>query len=114
MAAVLQGGDLATFGLVPGVNALTLFVSEADAEWLGRSLGRPIEVIENSVPAEMFEAPRGTRRPALVTFVGTLNHPPNTDAVEWLVADIWPRVVAAFCLDTGHHVTVAAGTIVVE
>ncbi|WP_439570550.1 glycosyltransferase [Methylibium sp.] len=38
-----------------------------------------------------FDAPA---RPALM-FVGLLDYMPNTDAVDWFLADIWPRVRAA-------------------
>jgi glycosyltransferase involved in cell wall biosynthesis len=67
-------------------------VSTVDAEWFERLLHRPVEVIENSIPDRLFERAQGERSATLVTFIGTLNHPPNTDAIEWLTTEIWPRV----------------------
>ena len=51
-------------------------------------------MVENSIPERLFEPPQLARSGNVVTFVGTLNHPPNTDAVEWLVREIWPLVIS--------------------
>lgn len=69
-------------------------VSSVDAAHFERLLGRPVEVIENPVAEEFFVAPERPRSRDLVSFVGTINHQPNEDALEWFLDDIWPRVVA--------------------
>lgn len=69
-------------------------VSSVDAEWFSRLLDRRVETIENPIAHRFFEAPQESRTSDEVVFVGTLNHHPNTDAIEWLVQDIWPHVMA--------------------
>lgn len=54
--------------------------------------GRRIEVIENTVDADEF-APRSAGRPGEVLFVGSLFYYPNIDAVDYILDDIWPRVI---------------------
>ena len=49
-------------------------------------------VIENPIADEYFAAPAIARRDDTVVFVGSLAYPPNTDAITWIVQDIWPRV----------------------
>ena len=68
-------------------------VSTVDAAWFEQLLGRPVEVIETAIP-ERFFGVGGQRSATVVTFVGTLNHRPNADAIEWLCEEIWPLVVA--------------------
>jgi glycosyltransferase involved in cell wall biosynthesis len=70
-------------------------VSEVDADWCEALTGRPVEVLENPIAPPFFETPAVAREPGLVSFVGSLAHHPNIDAIEWLVADIWPLVLAA-------------------
>jgi glycosyltransferase involved in cell wall biosynthesis len=67
-------------------------VSSVDAEWVERVVGCDVQVIEVSVPERFFEPPDRPRSTATVTFVGTLNHEPNADAIRWLCAEIWPTV----------------------
>lgn len=45
-------------------------------------------------------------RPALI-FVGLLNYMPNTDAVDWFLSDIWPRIHAA--VPTARFLVVGSG-----
>jgi glycosyltransferase involved in cell wall biosynthesis len=71
-------------------------VSSVDAGWFEQLLGRPVTVIENSVPDRFFDAPDRARSGNIVAFVGSLNHHPNADAIKWLVAEIWPRVCQRF------------------
>jgi glycosyltransferase involved in cell wall biosynthesis len=70
-------------------------VSTVDAAWFKHLLGRPVEVIENPIGDGFFDPPVGPRSDNIVTFVGTLNHHPNTDAIEWLAREIWPKVIAS-------------------
>jgi glycosyltransferase involved in cell wall biosynthesis len=74
--------------------AATTCVGEADAAWLGWiGLGRQVHVVPNGVDlpdVETAEAPAPT-----LSFTGTLDFPPNVDAVLWAARAIWPRVRAA-------------------
>jgi glycosyltransferase involved in cell wall biosynthesis len=69
-------------------------VSSVDAEWLDARLPRQVDVIENPIGDGYFDPPGVTRTSDTVAFVGSLLFEPNLDAVEWLIGDIWPRVVA--------------------
>lgn len=68
-------------------------VSTVDADWLRQELGLAVEVIENPIADQYFEAPRGQRSPSTVLFCGALTHGPNVDAIAWLTNEIWPAVV---------------------
>jgi glycosyltransferase involved in cell wall biosynthesis len=70
-------------------------VSAVDAAWLEAVLGRPIEVLQNPIGAQLFDPPTVPRSGELVTFVGALTHHPNRDAILWLAHEIWPTVVDA-------------------
>ena len=70
-------------------------VSDVDAAWLTdhhRSPGAGDPRTRSRTRAS--HARPNAPDPGLVTFVGTLDHPPNTDAIQWLVDAIWPLVVA--------------------
>lgn len=72
-------------------------MSEADGELLGRYLRegvRRLRVVDNGVDCSRFR-PRGESEPATldVLFVGSFGHSPNRDAIQWLMAEIWPRVL---------------------
>ncbi len=69
-------------------------VSTVDAQWLAALLEEDVRVLENPVGDQFFETPTVDRSDDVVSFVGALTHGPNTDAIEWLVSEIWPRVVA--------------------
>jgi glycosyltransferase involved in cell wall biosynthesis len=69
-------------------------VSSVDAAWFADLLGKPVDVIENPIADQYFKPPEGPRSDNVVTFVGTLHHRPNTDAIEWLAGEIWPLVLA--------------------
>lgn len=71
-------------------------MSAADAAILGRYLHdgeRRLRVIDNGVDCARF-SPRaaGTNAAHDVLFVGSFGHSPNRDAIEWLLAEIWPRL----------------------
>ncbi|MCU0623638.1 MAG: glycosyltransferase family 4 protein [Gemmatimonadaceae bacterium] len=70
--------------------------SEDDRQALDRVAGHVrATVLPNGVDTDEF-TPGASRSgaPDLV-FFGRLDYRPNTDAVRWLLADIWPRIVAA-------------------
>ena len=67
-------------------------VSSVDAARFRELLGRNVTILENPIAAEYYQVPAVARRAGTVLFVGSLAYPPNTDAIEWLVHDIWPHV----------------------
>ena len=68
-------------------------VSDVDAATLTELLDRSVDVLPNPIAPAFFDHPTGTRAKALVLFVGSMGYPPNIDALEWLVRDIWPAVM---------------------
>jgi glycosyltransferase involved in cell wall biosynthesis len=54
--------------------------------------GADVRVVSNIIEDDTAGAPFEQRHGLL--FVGGLRHPPNRDAAEWLVSDIFPRVRA--------------------
>lgn len=66
-----------------------------DAQWTSDLVGRPVTTIENPIGERFFEPPECERNADMVALVASLAHVPNVDAIEWMVADIWPRVRAA-------------------
>jgi len=87
---------------------ILLVVNERDAESLRRSTGGQVEAVPNGV--QLFEAGENPV-PAdhLLTFVGTLDYPPNIEAVTRLATEVWPRVRSAVqdarLLVAGRHAT---------
>jgi glycosyltransferase involved in cell wall biosynthesis len=73
--------------------AATTCVGERDAAWLSRIGGRGrVHVVPNGVDLPPEAVPgREAARPTL-GFVGTLDYPPNVDAVLHAVGAVWPRI----------------------
>jgi glycosyltransferase involved in cell wall biosynthesis len=69
--------------------------STVDAAWFEDLTGRQVDVVETCVPAALFAPPSVERSRGEVMFVGSLIHPPNLDAIEWLSREIWPQIVAS-------------------
>ena len=67
-------------------------VSSVDAARFGQLLHRPVTVIENPIAEEYFAEPTVPRSSDTVVFVGSLAYPPNTDAIAWIVDEIWPAI----------------------
>ncbi|NCT68664.1 MAG: glycosyltransferase [Rhodanobacteraceae bacterium] len=81
---------------------VTLVVSPAEQELLARDApGARVEVLSNVHEVHGCKAPFGARHD--LVFVGGFQHPPNTDAVEWFVAEVFPQVRAALP-DVRFHV----------
>ena len=74
--------------------AATACVGEADAAWLRRMgpAGR-VHVVPNGVDVPEVVAAESTL--PVVSFTGTLDFPPNVEAVLWAARDVWPLVRAA-------------------
>lgn len=54
----------------------------------------PVDVVPNGVDAARLGAIDGEPEPGRLLFTGTLDYPPNADALRWLCAEILPRVRA--------------------
>jgi len=67
-------------------------VSSVDAARFGELLHRPVDVIENPIADDYFAVPADARSRDTVLFVGSLAYPPNTDAITWIVEEIWPAI----------------------
>lgn len=80
------------FALCRGADA-TLVVSEAErARLLEGGIQRPIHVISNIHEPNPGPGLNEHRRDLL--FIGSFRHPPNVDALRFLVKDIWPLLLA--------------------
>ncbi len=76
-----------------GRSDATLVVSEVERALLREDApGARVEVLSNLHEPGGEGLPLEQRRD--VMFVGGFRHPPNVDAVEWFVGEIWPRVLA--------------------
>ncbi len=72
---------------------VTACVGERDAAWMARLGGRGVEVIPNGVALPDLLGPEHAA--PTVVFVGTLDYPPNVDAVAFAAASVWPMIRAA-------------------
>jgi glycosyltransferase involved in cell wall biosynthesis len=78
------------FGEADGVVA----VSEEDAEAIRvRFGGRRVVVVDNGVDTDQFRPGPGPRDPGLILFLGSLDWRPNLDAVDRLLACVFPAVL---------------------
>ncbi|HEY0181021.1 MAG TPA: glycosyltransferase [Dokdonella sp.] len=72
---------------------LTLVVSPVERELLEREApGAEVEVLSNV--HEVYGCRRAFAERHDLVFVGGFQHPPNADAVEWFVGEVFPRVRA--------------------
>lgn len=69
----------------------TWVVSAAERDLLAHDLPDVRVALLPNIVEPVADAPGFSAREGLL-FVGGARHPPNVDAVEWLVADIFPRV----------------------
>lgn len=77
-------------GVIKGADA-TLVVSPVERELLEKEVpGARIFVLSNI--HEVSGSARDFDERSDLYFVGGYQHPPNIDAAEWFVGDIWPRV----------------------
>ncbi len=69
----------------------TIVVSPVEQELLGREVnGHRVEVLSNIHQLVGCRADYAARKD--IWFVGGFQHQPNVDAMQWFVADIWPRI----------------------
>jgi len=72
---------------------VSVVVSPVEQELLAREApGAQVEVLSNV--HEVFGRRRGFAERADLMFIGGFQHPPNIDAAEWFVREIWPLVRA--------------------
>jgi glycosyltransferase involved in cell wall biosynthesis len=73
--------------------AVTTFTSPLDAAYARRWAGAArVEVISNGVDLEYFHPSEAGSEPGTVAFVGSLEFPPNVDAIANFAARAWPQV----------------------
>lgn len=76
--------------------AVNLVVSRLDGDRLARIVPHAaIEVVENGVDLDYWTPSDAPPRDNTLIFAGTLGWHPNRDAVDYLVTEIWPALVAA-------------------
>ncbi|MEL6569298.1 MAG: glycosyltransferase [Pseudomonadota bacterium] len=68
----------------------TIIVSEHEVDYLRDEIG-PFPSVVIPLIYEPFERDKGFQVRQDIAFVGGYRHPPNIDAVQHLVEDIWPR-----------------------
>jgi sugar transferase (PEP-CTERM/EpsH1 system associated) len=67
-------------------------VSDIDKQWIERhASARPVALVTNGVNVDYFRPQIASNATALV-FTGTMNYPPNVDAVLWFAREILPRL----------------------
>ena len=75
--------------------AASVFVSTVDAacarRWTGQAV---IEVVQNGVDFDYFQPNGEPPTPGTVAFVGSLEFPPNIDAIVHFARRVWPRIHA--------------------
>jgi glycosyltransferase involved in cell wall biosynthesis len=71
---------------------LNIAVSDKDAETLKEITGVPFEVIPNGVDVDYFRPSEKISNEPEIVFLGGTNWFPNRDALDFLVADILPKV----------------------
>ena len=75
--------------------AATIYVSRLDAVYARRCVGDArLEVVQNGVDFDAFAPVEEPPDPGSVTFIGSLEFPPNVDAISHFVATAWPYIHA--------------------
>jgi len=72
----------------------TLVVSEAERDLLASDAPRAKVRVLSNMLQPVAPGPAWSQRRDLI-FVGGFRHPPNVDAVQWFVGEVWPRIRAA-------------------
>ena len=68
-------------------------VSEQDASIIREQFGQPrVDVVDNGIDRAFFEQAKGQRDSSRILFLGALDWRPNLDAVDLLLAKIFPKV----------------------
>lgn len=82
---------------IPKYDAL-VFVTDEERELLAAQVAELTErrwTVECGADRSAFATERDDSDEPVVIMTGSMNYPPNARAVEWFVAEIWPRVRAA-------------------
>ncbi len=69
-------------------------VSDADAQLLRERLGlsNVLGSVPTGVDTDYFAAASGTKKPASLMFLGSMDWMPNIDGALWFAEKIWPRI----------------------
>lgn len=69
-------------------------ISDAEAKLYQQRISSNVQptVIGNGVDLEYFKPLPASAEP-IITFVGVLDYPPNVEAVQWFVREVWPTVL---------------------
>jgi glycosyltransferase involved in cell wall biosynthesis len=87
----LHGEEVAAWRQAAGISV----TSTRDAALLNEEVPQARCVVApNGVDLEEFAPPSGKPDPDAVVFFGAHNYFPNTDALRFFLAEIWPRVIA--------------------
>jgi len=74
--------------------AATIYVSSVDAGYARRWSGRArIEIVRNGVDFDYFRPAEQAPSPGTVTFVGSLEFPPNIDGITFFARAVWPLIL---------------------
>jgi glycosyltransferase involved in cell wall biosynthesis len=75
--------------------AVNIVVSRLDSDRLGTvAPGATIEIVGNGVDPDYWQPPHEPGPRGTLIFAGTLGWYPNRDALEFLLAEIWPALLA--------------------
>lgn len=76
--------------------SLTVAVSRTDARLMREQFGADrVDVVDNGVDTAYYQPNGAKRDPSRLLFLGSLDWRPNLDAIELLLGEVFPRVVAA-------------------
>jgi sugar transferase (PEP-CTERM/EpsH1 system associated) len=86
---LLRGGWEAR--AVTAVDAVTV-VSEAERRWVERAApSTRVTVVPNGVDTDHFR-PLASEGPPRLVYTGSMDYPPNADAVLWFCREVWPAL----------------------
>lgn len=83
----LRQYETAVWNRSAGVAAVS---AEDEAAIKARAPRTPTVILENGVDTAHFQPGRTPDGPVLLA--GTLHHPPNREAIEWFLAELWPKL----------------------
>jgi glycosyltransferase involved in cell wall biosynthesis len=74
---------------------LLVTMSEEERAPLADLVSTPSIAVPNGVDARALEPAPAASGPPTLLFTGTLDYPPNGEALLWLLREVWPRIAAA-------------------
>ncbi len=67
------------------------------------TVGPRAETLANGVDTDRFQPTTETPEPNRILFIGSFNHRPNLDALEFFIAEIWPHLNATLHVIAGRN-----------